>query len=315
MLSVVRFLAIAAVAVFLLVIASGIVVRRTAAWIRGTTAFAQQLRASSSRQRWTERAVLLAGAVVALSLVDAAIEPYRPIVEHVAITDSRLAAGQTVRIVHLSDLHSEARAKLEDVLPDKVADLAPDVIAFTGDAVNHDDGVANFRRTMTSLARIAPVVAVRGNWDVWWFPHARLFEDTGARELKNEAVPIRVRGQEIWLVGIPVDFEAMAGRAFSGVPPGRPVVFLHHFPWAVKLAAARGAVLHLAGDTHGGQARLPWLGELLRIARHRVWRPLGLQREGGTWLYVSRGIGTEGNLPPLRLFCRPEITLIELRGP
>jgi predicted MPP superfamily phosphohydrolase len=51
---------------------------------------------------------------------------------------------------------------------------------------------------------------------------------------------------------------------------------------------------------------------LLRISRDGIWKPEGLGREGQTLLYVNRGIGMVGSLPPVRFLCRPEITLFEL---
>jgi predicted MPP superfamily phosphohydrolase len=166
---------------------------------------------------------------------------------------------------------------------------------------------------MAALAQVAPVFAVRGNWDVWWFPNTRLFEETGVRELASEAVPVMVGGRRIWVAGVAVDSEDSIGTTLAPVPKGEFVLFLHHFPAAARLAVPLGADLVLAGDTHGGQARLPLLGELVRIHRFGVWKPLGLGREGPGWLYVNRGIGGEGWLPKVRLFCRPEITLLELR--
>jgi uncharacterized protein len=131
---------------------------------------------------------------------------------------------------------------------------------------------------------------------------------------KSEAVPVRTKGAEIWIAGIPVDSEHRAAAVFAHVPKDKTLVFLHHYPWAATIAARHDADLHLAGDTHGGQARLPLVGELIRIRRHGVWRPLGLGREGATWVYVNRGIGMEGGLLPMRFGVRPEITVVDLDG-
>jgi hypothetical protein len=269
---------------------------------------------TGSRMTPGDRVIAALGAIVVAAFAYSFCEPYRPEVVRVTVPSPKLGPGRKIRIVQLSDFHSDARVRLENDLPEIVRGLEPDLIVFTGDAVNENAGVEPFRRAMTQIAQIAPTYAVRGNWDVWWFPHARLFEDTGVHELKSQAVPVRVKDTEIWIAGIPVDSESKVGAALARVPKDKVLLFLHHYPWAATIAASHGADLHLSGDTHGGQARLPLLGELIRIHRHGVWRPLGLGREGATWVYVNRGIGMEGGLLPLRLGVRPEITAIELDG-
>jgi hypothetical protein len=53
--------------------------------------------------------------------------------------------------------------------PDLVAKERPDLIVFTGDAINSRDGLPIFRRCLSRMAAIAPTYAVRGNWDTWFF--------------------------------------------------------------------------------------------------------------------------------------------------
>ena len=101
--------------------------------------------------------------------------------------------------------------------------------------------------------------------------------------------------------------------ALEKVPRGRFTVLVHHYPETVDMMAGWGADLVLAGDTHGGQVRLPFVGPLVRISRYGRYRDIGLHRVGKTWLYINRGIGMEGGRAPrVRFRCRPEITLIEI---
>jgi hypothetical protein len=259
---------------------------------------------------WLERSVLTAAALIASAAGYSFWEPYWPEVERVTLPSPKLAPGEPIRLVQLSDLHSDAKLRLENSLPDIVAGLRPDLIVFTGDAVNTSRGLEHFRGVMVRLAKVAPTFAVRGNWDVWWFPRANLYGGTGVRELTSEAISLEIRGQALSVVGVPVDSESEIPRLLRQVPPERFTILLHHFPAAVTWA--KRADLHLAGDTHGGQIRLPWIGSLLRISRDGIWKPEGLGRWGQTSIYVNRGIGMEGSLPPVRFLCRPEITLFEL---
>lgn len=65
----------------------------------------------------------------------------------------------------------------------------------------------------------------------------------------------------------------------------------------------------LAGHSHGGQVRIPFWGALVLPNRVGLY-DLGLFQTMIGPLYVNPGIGTF--LLPVRSWCRPEISLIEL---
>src|SRR6185503_2550158 len=115
---------------------------------------------------------------------------------------SRLPAGHRgVRIVHLSDLHSEATPLLETELPARVAQLQPDLIVFTGDSANSTEGVTVFRTCLAALARIAPTFAVRGNWDSLSFVKGDRFRGTGATALDGTSAAVQVAGVTVYVLG------------------------------------------------------------------------------------------------------------------
>jgi hypothetical protein len=271
----------------------------------------------SPRRRALRVLVRINFAVAALGVVCGAYsfyEPYRPEVTWTTIPTAKLPARtKPLRIVQISDIHSDEDERLEGDIPGIVAGLHPDVIAFTGDAVNAAEGLPHFRRLMQALAAIAPTFAVRGNWDVWWYSHLRLFEGTGVQVLDGRAAPVLVGAARVWLVGAPVDGHDLLWPALHSVPAGEPVIALHHYPEVGAEALRRGADVALAGDTHGGQVRLPLLGPLVRISRFGTYYDAGLHRIGGGLLYVNRGIGMEGGRAPrVRFLCRPEIAVLEL---
>lgn len=247
-----------------------------------------------------------------LSAIWAFIEPNYPEVTRTVITSPKL--NQSIRLVHLSDLHSDPNPRLEEELPDLIASLEPDLVVFTGDAVNSEAGLPVFRKMLRTIASRHPTFAVKGNWEVWWFSHLDVFEGTGARELDGHAVPLSVRGQELWLAGAAVEGDHLVPSALAQVPSSAFTIFLHHYPSAWPLARSK-ADLHLAGDTHGGQIVLPLIGAPIRISRGdgRFYES-GLQTIDGVTLYVNRGIGMEGgSAPRVRFGCRPEVAVIELR--
>lgn len=85
---------------------------------------------------------------------------------------------------------------------------------------------------------------------------------------------------------------------------GRPV-----WRTGARRAGAGGPPLDLilAGHTHGGQIRLPWLGPLQDLGLIPGGYVSGGYEARGTPVYVSRGIGT--SILPVRFACAPEIVI------
>ena len=91
---------------------------------------------------------------------------------------------------------------------------------------------------------------------------------------------------------------------------------MYHTPDLVETAAELGVDFYLAGHTHGGQIRLPWLGALMTAPKYGKQYEAGLYRIASTQLYVSRGIGMEGlGMPRVRFLCPPEIVELWLTSP
>ena len=83
-------------------------------------------------------------------------------------------------------------------------------------------------------------------------------------------------------------------------------------PTRRRRSAALGYGLIVAGHTHGGQVRLPWIGALVSNCSIPPRLASGLVRMGSAVLHTSRGLGTS-KYAPFRFWCRPEATFLELR--
>jgi len=100
--------------------------------------------------------------------------------------------------------------------------------------------------------------------------------------------------------------------------PGTPRVVLSHSPEAVLEASQRGIEAVLAGHTHGGQVRLPFLGALTTRSSLGAYYDYGVfafaapNRRGLTYLFINAGVGT--SLLPLRFLCPPRYAVLDL-GP
>ena len=299
----------------LLIIAAFAVLCAATAW-RLAVRIRRRRAVRSPALLWTDRVLFTAGGIGVLAFCYGMwVEPRRVEITRVPIATPKLAAGAPpIRIVHLSDFHSPSNNALQDRLPRLVRELKPDLIVFTGDAVNTREGVSRVRRTMAELARIAPTFAVRGNRDQGAAANEDLFGGTGATELRGGAVMLPVRGASLALVGASFTRDWMrVRRSLRAQPDSTLVVYLAHSPDGIGDVSNWGADLYLAGHTHGGQVALPFYGAVWTASRYGKRFERGLHRERGTWLYINRGIGMEAVLPKVRFLARPEITVIELR--
>jgi len=270
--------------------------------------------------KWTRRGVLgLAGGGVGCIAWGGFFEPYRLDITRTRIVSQKLnGAERPVRIVQISDMHCDRKVRNEEKLPGVIKSLNPDVIVYTGDSINSLEGLANFRRCLTEIAKAAPTYVSKGNWDTY-FGQTDFFGQTGATELNGANEPVEVAGTRIWLAGAgvmdmfqPHEASEFLDQAISGMPDDEFRVFLYHYPDLIYSLAERKIDLHLAGHTHGGQVALPFYGALVTVSKYGKKFEAGLYREHNTHLYVNRGIGMEGNAPRVRFWCPPEISLIEL---
>jgi len=307
--SIIRFFLVAGVAGLVWTLALGSIARWIWRAVRRGDA-----KAVPAWRKAAETTCVVLGALGILAIAWAAlVEPYWPRVERSTIHSEKVQ-GRGFRIVHLSDLHSDPRERLEDDIPGIVAGLDPDLVVFTGDGINSEQGLPSFRSCMKALAAEYPTYGVRGNWEAWYFPGLDVFEGTGVHALSGTGDLVTLQGDEVWIAGAAVGQESGIAASMRDAPPGAFAVYLHHFPALAEHAVEQGADLVLSGDTHGGQVRVPPLGALIRVHRHGFWAPAGMHEVGDAHLYISQGIGMEGGRAPrVRFMCRPEIAVIDVQ--
>ncbi len=282
-----------------------------------------------ARRQLTRRRFLAAGAVTAATL-----SLYSGELERHALTIVR----RTVHIVNLPvSFHGFTIAQLSDIhyrdfdepyfVEHAVRELnllKPDLVALTGDFITAHRipgmplrtaaGDANDCAAILSGIQCPLRFSSLGNHDSVDVPGVlqalrshRLFP------LYNQFVPIDLRGDRIWLAGI-ADAYFDVPNLPSAIPkrkPNEPVILLGHEPdFADTVAQYHPVDLMLAGHTHGGQVRLPFLPPMFLPAMG-VKYISGLFTLGKTQLYVNRGLGTMHL--PFRLNCPPELTLLTLQ--
>ena len=274
-------------------------------------------------RRWFRRAVIASAAAGLLCIAWGAwVEPNRVEVVRLRIESAKLAPGAPpIRIVQISDLHCEAEPRLEDELPALVAAEKPDLIAFTGDAVNSPEGLPLFRRTMEALSRVAPVFGAKGNWDRVYFRDPDRFDGTDVHTPDGGSLLFEAAGgSRVRVAGVAFGNDEGVHAALDGTARGEFVVLLSHAPHLAPALDARRRRgdplpdLWLCGHTHGGQVRLPLYGALITLSREGKRFEAGrYDLPGGVPMHVNRGIGMSGGgFPRVRFLCRPEITVVEI---
>ena len=182
---------------------------------------------------------------------------------------------------------------------------------------------------INEITKIAPCYYVSGN-------HEARIKDTyeslkeqmiegGVIVLENESITLEAQGAKINLIGLSdpkfvlpkgKDNELKSEikeRLSELAKPELYNLVLCHRPEAFKEYVSQGADLIFTGHAHGGQIILPLFGGI--IAPNQGLFPKyykGIYNEENTTMAVSRGIGN--SLFPFRMFNRPEVLMVELKG-
>jgi predicted MPP superfamily phosphohydrolase len=289
-------------------------------WLVGSPALAATSDPAAAREASGARALIVVALALGLGTAGIVIAFRPPALRRVRFEIAGWPrALDGFRIVQLSDIHFGPilGRRFAEHLVLRVAELAPDLVAVTGDLADGDAQLlADEVAPLAGLRARHGVYFVTGNHDHYsgaasW---AALASTLGMRVLRNERVAI---GGDAGfdLVGVDDHHGRLVGgggedleRALAGRDTARPAVLLAHDPSTFRRARRAGIDLQLSGHTHGGQI---WP---FRFAVRLVvpWVE-GAHRDGRAQLYVSRGTGFWG--PPMRLFAPAEITEISLFAP
>jgi predicted MPP superfamily phosphohydrolase len=223
-------------------------------------------------------------------------------------------------LVQISDIHVSARVSSDFLLESfkKVAALKPDIVVYTGDFVTLDEG------TEAGMAKVFPHLptgaigsaAILGNHDygVNWVEESWAEKITGS--LGEAGIPV-LRNEVRDIGGLQVlgfgdlwaeKFDLAAG--LSALTPGKAALALTHNPDSVDhgdWSSYQGWIL--AGHTHGGQCKPPFLPPPLLPVTNRRYTAGHLALSGGRDLYINRALGF---LRQVRFNVRPEVTVFTL---
>jgi predicted MPP superfamily phosphohydrolase len=250
----------------------------------------------------TRRKFLTLGALALPTAVGADTRFFEP--TNVCVKELILTEGGSVRFAHFTDFHYKGDAQYAAEVIATINAQKPAFVCFSGDLVEDRifaPAALDFIRQIE-----APVYGVPGNHDYSsgtpFAKYERAFAATGGEWLLDCNVLLPAHNLEIASM-------AAAGPQSSSSAPAPRRVLLIHYPILADYLGNATFDLILAGHSHGGQVRLPFIGAPFLPTGVGPY-DLGYYETKAGPLYVNPGIGTLQF--PVRFNCRPEITVVTI---
>lgn len=268
------------------------------------------------KQKLTKYLKLILVAFVCLIFVGYAyfVEPNKLELNKYVIQDSQLKG---VKIVFASDFHVKPYGQQRlDKIVEMINAENPDLVLSVGDYVcghtHHSTmPIEDIAKTLGKVKAKYGFYTTLGNHD-GWYGHddiKKALQEHGIKVLDNENAKLNIKGKTLYIVGVE---DMMTGKpdlskALNGTK--QPVILLSHTP-DIYPKVWENVNLTLAGHTHGGQIRIPFIDRpIFTASGYGDKYTKGFIEENGKKMFVTRGIGV--SILPLRFNCPPEINLIE----
>ncbi|MDR0705340.1 MAG: metallophosphoesterase [Planctomycetaceae bacterium] len=267
-------------------------------------------------------------------------EPYSLVVEHYVIETPKLK--KPLKIVFAADIQTDRIGDYERRTLKMIQQQQADLIILGGDYLQYYEGtqgVADLPKRFDELFREIPLTAPLGVYAIEGnIGPNNLFKNTNVEMITDSTILENLGGEQglglidLVLLSLNDSKGSVGDRGLTDT--GNFLIMAGHMPnFAIKgfhserypgldegyQDAKRAPDLMLAGHTHGGQVVIPFYGPLglggdgfVKQIPRNMMSGLFTFENGGT-LLITRGTGMErGWAPRIRLFCKPEISVIQL---
>ncbi len=251
-----------------------------------------------------------------LCLYSIFIEPNRLQVTNYTIQDSDLSG---IKIVFASDFHIKPnqQKRLEKIV--ELINLQnPDLVLSAGDFVcghlkhttMQPEGIA---KGLGKIKSKYGIYTTLGNHDLWHdvqkFTNA--LKNNNIRVLNNSNEKLIINGKTLYIAGIQYKPKNILQISKALENTQKPTIMITHSPDEFPKMQRERVSLVLAGHTHGGQIRIPFIGPLFTASSYGDKYAKGFIEENGKKMITTTGIGT--SILPIRFNCPPEIVVIEFK--
>lgn len=232
-----------------------------------------------------------------------------------------------LKIIHLTDIHygRTVHKKELEKIKKEVNLMKPDIIVFTGDLIDKDTKLKNkdiniLSKFLSGLEANIGKYAITGNHDYGFKNYDIILENGGFINLNdtydliytNSTNYILLAGVSTNIYGKKTIKEKLESTfTYLGTTENKPnyTILLMHEPDFIDQIAYQKFNLVLAGHSHNGQVRLPFIGAIIKPQYAKKYYN-EYYKIKNTDLYISSGIGvSEVNF---RLFNRPSFNLYRL---
>lgn len=319
-------------------------VRRCIQWLAGKLFFSntegEQIHEIDriSRSVFLSWMGMVAGGGLMSSLLYGFSNKYNYQVKKISLNFPNLPASfKNLKIIQISDIHSGSfnnKSAVENGV-DKIMELKPDLIVFTGDLVNNKaDEMLAYADVFGKMKAPLGIYSILGNHDYGDYVNwnsinektenmhqlKQIHANLGWRLLLNENVTVNKNGEQISILGVEnwsvkARFPKYGNlqKAYEGTQSIPFKILLSHDPshWEAQvLTKYKDIDLTLSGHTHGMQFGVEVPGIKWSPVQYVYKQWAGLYEQAQQKLYVNRGFGFLGY--PGRVGILPEITLIQL---
>lgn len=255
------------------------------------------------------------------------------IIKEYKITNSKLPSSfYGLKIIHMSDIHYGRTIKKKELLK-IVAEINlrnPDIVVFTGDLFDNNETLTqeDIKEITEAFQKINATIgkfAITGEHDFKKEEWSTIIKDSGFTNLndtyeliyKDGYEPIMIAGLSTNLKGTknakdkiaPINDYINSIQESEEMNVPRYKILLLHEPDYIKNVTYQNYDLVLAGHSHNGQVKLPFIGPIAKSNGAKKYYD-EYYSLNNTDLYVSSGLGTT-NLD-FRLFNRPSLNFYRL---
>ena len=224
-----------------------------------------------------------------------------------------------LKIVHFSDLHYGRTIK-EKELKELVKNInltKPDIVIFTGDLVDRDVKLTNSMnkiliKYLSNIESIYGKYYITGNHDKYFDSYDETMEDSDFINLNDaydtiyseKLETIFIAGMNCYITKTPSLKNVDEYIENNEIPKFK--IFAMHVPDNMKYVKNYDFDLVLAGHSHGGQVRLPFVGAIIKPVGAKTYYD-EYYKVNNTDLYISSGLGT--STFNIRFFNKPSFNL------